>query len=165
MNLSQLRRFGGCIAAAILLAGVTCVVLSQNQLQAGYTVAAPDAGALVPVGAALFSYTNASGVLVSQAGVGAVRPVTAARVFVDEAGTQTGMAMVNSSAQRTTVNLILRDAGQHCRWRRDHDVRRAWLTGAAASNPTRLHRRAGGPVRLLPERGHSHSEGDRKSVV
>lgn len=95
---------------AILLASGTLFVRSQSTLQVGYTTVTADVGTPLPVGTALFSYTNTSGVLVSQAGVGAMEPVVSGRIFVDEAGTKTGIAIVNPSQQRITVNLILRDA-------------------------------------------------------
>ena len=93
---------------AILLVSGVLFVRSQSQLQAGYAMVTADAGTSLPVGTALFSYTNASGVLVSQAGVGAVEPVTSGRIIVDEAGTQTGIAIVNPSLQRATVNQRIR---------------------------------------------------------
>ena len=62
------------------------------------------------MGAALFRYSNASGVLVSQAGVGATAPIRSGRIVVDEAGTRTAIALVNPSPQAATAPLILRDA-------------------------------------------------------
>jgi sugar lactone lactonase YvrE len=99
----------GRLFAALLL-GTSWSVLSQSQLQVGFAVIAADPGASLPVGTALFSYSNSSGVLVSQAGVGAVEPANAGRIFVDETGTQTGIALANPSAQEATVSLVLRDA-------------------------------------------------------
>src|SRR5262245_21556091 len=95
---------------AILLAVVSVSVRSQSSLQVGYAIIAADPGMSLPVGTALFSYTNASGVLISQAGVGAVQPALSGRIFVDESGTQTGIALANPSPQRATATLVLRDA-------------------------------------------------------
>jgi len=54
----------------LLIAGVAAWLGAQAQPQVGYAILAPDPGGNSPVGSALFSYTN-SGVLVSEAGVGA----------------------------------------------------------------------------------------------
>lgn len=73
-------------------------------------VISADPGAILPIGAALFSYINNDGILVSQAGVGAVQSFQSGRIFVDERGTQTGIALANPSAQTATVRLRLRDS-------------------------------------------------------
>jgi sugar lactone lactonase YvrE len=95
---------------ALLLAGTSFFVHSQTQLQVGYTVVTADPGTSLPVGVALFSYINAAGVLISQAGVGAVQPALSGRIFVDESGTQTGIALANPSPQRASATLVLRDS-------------------------------------------------------
>ena len=59
-----------------------------------FTKITPEAGTPAPAGAALFSYTNSDGILISQAGVEAAKPISSGRVFVDEVGTKTGLAMV-----------------------------------------------------------------------
>jgi sugar lactone lactonase YvrE len=82
----------------------------QSQQQVGYMILSADPGAILPIGAALFSYTDSDGTLVSQAGVGAVQPLQSGRVFVDERGTQTGIALANTSQQPATVRLRLRDS-------------------------------------------------------
>ena len=60
----------------VLLASAASLLVyflsAQSQLQTGYAVFTADTGSRIPVGSALFTYTNSSGVLVSQAGVGAV---------------------------------------------------------------------------------------------
>jgi sugar lactone lactonase YvrE len=76
----------------------------------GYTVLTATVGNTIPVGSALFSYTNSSGVLVTQAGIGAAEPIRSGRIFVDEAEAQTGIALVNDSPQDATGTLILRDS-------------------------------------------------------
>ena len=58
----------------------------------------------------MFSFTNPEGVLVTEAGVGAVEPIARGRIFVNEVGTRTGLALVNPGATSQVVNLTLRDA-------------------------------------------------------
>ena len=82
---------------------------AQSTLQVGYTLARLESGSGVPVGTAVFSYTNEDGVLVTEAGVSAVEPVVQGRIFVDEVGTQTGVALVNPDSSSQVVNLTLRD--------------------------------------------------------
>ena len=99
----------------ILLIGALCAVgllevHSQGQTQVGYTVVTADPGAVLPAAAALFSYSNAQGVLVSEAAAAGVEPTRAMSIFVDEAGTQTGIALVNPSLVQATLTLTLRDA-------------------------------------------------------
>jgi hypothetical protein len=67
-------------------------------------------GTALPVGTTLFTYTNSDGVMVSQAGVGSVEPIATGRIFVDERGSQTGIALVNTSNQTTNIALTLRSA-------------------------------------------------------
>ncbi len=108
-----MTRHLGKILVLLLFSTMLCLsswLLSQSKLIVGYSVVTADAGMVLPVGAALFSYTNADGILVSQAGVGAVQPISSGCLFVDEAGTQTGIALVNASGQDAAVALILRDA-------------------------------------------------------
>jgi sugar lactone lactonase YvrE len=94
-----------------LLVAITCCPTSAlAQIQDGYTTLTADPGAPQPAGAALFSYTNPDGVLVSQAGVGASTLIQSGRIFIDEAGALTGIALVNPSAQDASVSLTLRDA-------------------------------------------------------
>lgn len=101
------RRVGlGCLIA---LATVGSWVRSDPQFQVGYTVLAPDSGR-VPVATALFSYSNPSGVLVSQAAVAATEPISRGRIFVDQAGAYTGFAFVNPSAQASSLTLVVRDS-------------------------------------------------------
>ncbi|MDA2933392.1 IPT/TIG domain-containing protein [Acidobacteria bacterium AH-259-D05] len=93
------------------LAGLCLFVYSQTQLQVGYAVITADAGNSIPVATALFSSTNAEKILVWEAGVRAVEPLSSGRIFVDQqGGTRTALALVNPSQQAVTVTLILRDA-------------------------------------------------------
>src|SRR5947207_114404 len=84
-------------------------VQGQNAPQVGYAVLTSDAGTPVPVGAELLSYTNSSGVLLSQAAVGSVEPIRSGRIFVDEVGTRTAIALANPSSQVAAGTWILRD--------------------------------------------------------
>ncbi|MEE8348563.1 MAG: hypothetical protein V3R94_03265, partial [Acidobacteriota bacterium] len=85
-------------------------VFAQAPLQVGYAILTADPGSNVPVGAALFSSTNTEGVLVWEAGVAAVEPISTGRIFVDQqGGSLTALALVNPSAQTVIVTLILRD--------------------------------------------------------
>src|SRR6266478_5420790 len=95
-----------------LLALLLLVTISsaQDQIQVGYTLISPDAGASPPAAAALFTYTNAQGVPVSQAGVEATEPILSGRVFIDENDTRTGLALVNPSSGSAMITMVLRDA-------------------------------------------------------
>ncbi len=85
-------------------------IYPQAQVLVGYTVVRADAGTALPVGCALFSYADKDGILVSQAGVAATQPMLAGRIFVDESGTQTGIALANVTTQVASIGLILRDS-------------------------------------------------------
>ena len=97
-----------------LIALCICVLLSPldawSQIQVGYTVLTSDEGSPSPTGTALFTYTNSSGTLVSQAGVGAVEPISSGRIFVDERGTQTAIALANPNLEAASVAMVVRDA-------------------------------------------------------
>lgn len=98
------------LSALCVLVCISSPLYSQSQIQVGYTLLTADPGTSVPVGSALFSFTNPQGILVSQAGVAAAEPILSGRIFVDETGTQTGIALVNPSQQEASVTLILRNA-------------------------------------------------------
>ena len=83
------------------------IVRSQNELQVGYAVIEAGESSL-PVATALFSFRNNDGILVSEAGVGAVVPIGRGRLFVD-ARFPTGVALANPSAETVTATLTLRD--------------------------------------------------------
>ena len=93
-----------------ILAGIIPFLFSQSHIDVGYTLLTADPGSSVPVGTALFTVTNSQGVLVSQAGVAAADPILSGRIFVDESGPLTGIALVNPSQQEASVTFILRDA-------------------------------------------------------
>ena len=82
---------------------------AQGTIQVGYTVVTRTVGTAMPVGTAVFSYRNGDGVLVTEAGVGATELVERGRVFADEVGTRTGLALVNTGAATVPVTLTLRD--------------------------------------------------------
>lgn len=98
------------VFAAVIFCCLSGWLFPQAQTQVGYTTITADSGSLLPVGAAVFSYSNADGLLVSQAGVGACDPLTAGRIFVDESGPQTGIAFANVSAQAARITLVLRNS-------------------------------------------------------
>src|SRR6185436_8708137 len=97
------------LAALLVLLTWSRWVYSQTQIQVGYAVITADVAGRLPVGTALFSYTNGDGVLVSEAAVGASQPIKSGRTFVNEAETKTGVALANPSAQTANITLILRD--------------------------------------------------------
>ncbi len=94
-------------AAALLLPALW--LFSQDSIQVGYLVVQSDDGSPVPVGTALFSFRNSQDILVSEAGVGAVEPLGRGRIFVDQRGTLTGLAMANPDSEGVVVDLTLRD--------------------------------------------------------
>ena len=84
---------------------------SSTLLQVGYAVLTQTAIGRIPIGTALFSATNAQGILVWEAGLAAVDPLSSGRIFVDQqGGSLTALALVNPSPQSVIVTLILRDA-------------------------------------------------------
>ena len=63
------------------------------------------------MGTALFSSTTSQGVLVWEAGVAAVEPLSAGRIFVDQRDDgRTALALASPSQEGVIVTLILRDA-------------------------------------------------------
>src|SRR6266516_4872004 len=99
-----------CLTVLAACLAISSWLWPQAPLQVVYIILTADSGSTAPVAAALFSFSNPNGILVSQAGVAATEPITAGRIFVDEADTQTGLALVNPSAMVASVTLILRDA-------------------------------------------------------
>ena len=99
-------------AWVVLLSFCLCAglaVFPQSQIQVGYALLSADPGTYVPVATALFTCTNSQGILISQAGVAATEPMLSGRIFVDQDGTETGVAFVNPSQVKADVTLILRD--------------------------------------------------------
>ena len=99
----------GLAGTVLLLALIPCLI-GEDSLQVGYTILRTDAGVTTPVGTALFTYTNSQGVLVSQAGVESSSTTQIGRVYVDQTGAETGIALVNATMLPATVALILRNA-------------------------------------------------------
>lgn len=82
---------------------------SQGILRIGFAVLEVEEGA-APAGTALFSFRDSGGVLVWEAGVGAVEPINSGRIFVDQQGTRTALAIANVSNSADPVLFSLRDA-------------------------------------------------------
>jgi hypothetical protein len=53
------------LSALCILVCISSSLYSQSQIQVGYTLLTADPGNSVPVGSALFSFTNPQGILVS----------------------------------------------------------------------------------------------------
>ena len=94
----------------IISFGITFFLFPQSQTQVGYMLLTADAGTRIPVATALFTFTNDAGILVSQAGVGAVDPIPSGRIFVDQNEAETGFALVNPTSQLANVTLVLRSS-------------------------------------------------------
>ena len=105
------RRLSTTLIVTVLFGMTAWRSYAQDTLQVGYSVVRLESGTGIPAGTAVFSFTNGDGVLVTEAGVGAVEPVMRGRIFVDEVGTRTGVVLVNPEAASQVVNLTLRDAG------------------------------------------------------
>ncbi len=104
-----IQRFSPLFIIAFL--GSILSVFPQTQLQVGYAVLSTGASLNRPAGMALFTYSNAAGVILWQAGVGAVEPIRSGRIFVDRTGeTRTALALANPSDQPVGVKLVLRDS-------------------------------------------------------
>ena len=85
-------------------------VVSQDEAQVGYALMSASDGSAVPAASALFSFFNSDDVLISEAGIEAVEPISRGRLFVElGATTRTGLALANVSNQSVTADLILRD--------------------------------------------------------
>ena len=77
----------------------------------GFGVFTVDGDDEIAVGTALFSQTNTEGVLIWEAGVAAVEPLSHGRIFVDqEQDTKTAIALANPGNDPVTVTLTLRDS-------------------------------------------------------
>ena len=97
------------LVPAVVLTGAVWWSYAQGTIQVGYTVVTRNVGTEMPIGTAVFSYRNGDGVLVTEAGVGATEPVGRGRVFADEVGTRTGLALVNTGPATVPATLTLRD--------------------------------------------------------
>ena len=72
----------------------------------GYAVVTPEEESRTPSGSAIFQFTSGDSVI-SEAGVAAVLPTTAARIFVDNDETRTGVAIANADNPETLVTFTL----------------------------------------------------------
>ncbi len=118
---TPVARSSRILAAGVLLAALLAslwLFSGQGGLQIGYLVVESEDGSPVPVGTALFSFRNADGILVSEAGVGAAQTLSRGRIFVDQRGTDTGLAMANPSDETVEIELVLRDSDGAERGRR-----------------------------------------------
>ena len=79
-----------------------------SDVKVGYAAVEPDSGSAAPAGSAIFRF-GPGGRLVTEAGVGATRSTTAARIFVDYIGTQTGVAIANRGDLPANVIFTLTD--------------------------------------------------------
>jgi len=80
---------------------------SGDDVRVGAASVVPASGSAAPAGSLVFSYWK-SGIRVTQAGVPAVPPTTAFRVYVEASdAVQSGIAMTNMSSNSATVRLEL----------------------------------------------------------
>ncbi len=93
--------------ALVVLAGLAVPLASQDTVTLGFAVIELAGGSRL-AGGALFSLRNPQGVLVSEAGAGAVQASSGGRIFVDQRGVQTGVALVNASPGAVALELTLR---------------------------------------------------------
>lgn len=77
----------------------------RSRRSAGRTTSACSPRALGPL-----PQTVQNGVLVSEAGVGAAELIRSSRIFVEEAGTRMGLALVNANASVASITFLLRNA-------------------------------------------------------
>lgn len=72
----------------------------------GYAVVTTEQGATAPAGSAIFQF-RANGAVSSEAGVAAVLATQQARIFVDQLGTRTGVAIASPGNPAVTVSFDL----------------------------------------------------------
>ena len=78
----------------------------ESGVAVGYAVVSLDQGIRTPSGSVMFQFRSGSSVL-SEAGVGAIAPTTAARIFVDNAATRTGVALASPGNPETVLTVTL----------------------------------------------------------
>ena len=88
--------------------GTFRAALTAPLLVSGWAAAVPASGSLAPSGSVIFQWKSNNQV-VSEAGVAATTPIRTARIFVDHAQTQTGVAIVNPSSITANLTLTLMD--------------------------------------------------------
>lgn len=109
-SLTRLRCTGAVLYPVLLWIATAQLVQGQGQLEVGYAKWVPVEGLPAPAGTALFSFSDAQGTLLWQAGVAAERPLTSGLIFVDQAGRRTALAVVNTGADADRLVLTLRFA-------------------------------------------------------
>ena len=82
---------------------------SASDLILGYAVVTSDESRPAPDGTAIFQFRDGQGELISEAGVGASRPTTTARISVDTIGTRTGVALASPGNSRQELRFGLLD--------------------------------------------------------
>ena len=82
----------------LLVIGALAVLSAQTSLQVGYATIAAEGSDRTASAAALLSYVNSSGVLISETAVASVEPMLTGMMLVDEAGARTGIALVNATS-------------------------------------------------------------------
>ncbi len=110
LNFPSRIRLRRPLLTVVMMSLATLATMAQDPLRVGYVVLRANPGAPLPVASALYSLRNPAGVLISEAGVGAVQPIRAGRILVDERDSLTGLALANPSDQSVTLDLTLRDA-------------------------------------------------------
>ena len=89
--------------------GISQVATASGVTTPGYGRIAPTGGSATPAGVAIFGFRQ-DGVLVSEAGVPALLPVSTGRIYVEIDGTvNTGVAMANGSDQAVNVRFFFTD--------------------------------------------------------
>lgn len=93
------------LAGILLCLPAWWIVRSQEELQVGYAVIETEEES-PPVSSALFSFRNQDGVLVSEAGVAAVTPISRGHLFVEQQ-IPTGVALANPGNESQMVSFRL----------------------------------------------------------
>jgi sugar lactone lactonase YvrE len=88
--------------------GTFQAMLTSAAPVSGWAMAVPLAGSWAPSGSIIFQL-KANGDVVTEAGVGATPALSAVRIFVDNAQTQTGVAIANPSGSTANLTLTLMD--------------------------------------------------------
>ncbi len=85
----------------------------DNELQQGFAVVTLETGDIVPSGTLIYQYRVNEGTpgerLATETGVAAMNATTKARIFIDKAGSFTGVAIANPGNPATSVTLELFD--------------------------------------------------------
>ena len=82
-------------------------------MEQGYALVSVDPAQRAPVGSAIFQFRDAGGTVSSEAGVGSVPATPLSRIFVDNAGTLTGVAVASDGGSPATVTFRLLQRSGH----------------------------------------------------